>query len=161
MAPAFFLHYTSISPKHKHSFLTMDLLFERFLTLDSTFSFIATPMLFVDGSPFTAPLGACSSLAKVFKMLAPLEMKMDHLELDLLRGVGEIVVALRWLSVPAHFDSPLVQLRPSGLMSISSCRKGTHLPMEYSFCLNAVPLHQALVVEKKLKLRNQDIQNML
>ncbi|KAK2953576.1 hypothetical protein BLNAU_11440 [Blattamonas nauphoetae] len=200
--PAYFLGNTSIAPKHRHSIVPMDLLFERCFRFDphaflrkwpsrdhlTPRQFLLTPYVglhslllrcprlnldaqalghflsifmatphqdskredifnlfdhsppprlidtvlsrpnlvrsskpiwisfltfYVDFGEFSAPFGACSSLAKVFRMLAPLESKMDQLELDLLRGVGEIVVALHWLSIPAHFDSPLLCHLPS------------------------------------------------
>ncbi|KAK2954212.1 hypothetical protein BLNAU_10867 [Blattamonas nauphoetae] len=60
-----------------------------------------------------ASFGACSSLAKVFKMLVPFGSSLKQLELDLLGLVGESVVSLHWLSVPGHFDSPLLCHLPS------------------------------------------------
>ncbi|KAK2946277.1 hypothetical protein BLNAU_18798 [Blattamonas nauphoetae] len=60
-----------------------------------------------------APFGACSSLAKVFKMLAPFDSTPEQEELDLLSEVGKKVVSLHWLSIPAHFDSPLLCHLPS------------------------------------------------
>ncbi|KAK2941145.1 hypothetical protein BLNAU_23939 [Blattamonas nauphoetae] len=62
---------------------------------------------------YTTVFGACSSLAKVFNMLTPFEWNDDRLELNLLRQVGEKVVSLHWLNVPAHFDSPLLCHLPS------------------------------------------------
>ncbi|KAK2951538.1 hypothetical protein BLNAU_13560 [Blattamonas nauphoetae] len=60
-----------------------------------------------------APFGACSSLAKVFKMLAPFDLNPSQLELNLVCRVGEIVVSLHWLGIPPHFDSPLLCHLPS------------------------------------------------
>ncbi|KAK2955905.1 hypothetical protein BLNAU_9065 [Blattamonas nauphoetae] len=60
-----------------------------------------------------APFEACSSLAKVFKMLAPFDSNPDDREVTLLRFVGDLVVSLHWLSIPAHFDSPLLCHLPS------------------------------------------------
>ncbi|KAK2956363.1 hypothetical protein BLNAU_8730 [Blattamonas nauphoetae] len=60
-----------------------------------------------------APFGACSSLARIFKMLSPLEWNGNQVELDLLSRTGEIVVFLHWLSIPGHFDSPLLCHLPS------------------------------------------------
>ncbi|KAK2955651.1 hypothetical protein BLNAU_9341 [Blattamonas nauphoetae] len=57
---------------------------------------------------FSAPFGACSSLAQVFQMLTPFFSDYNQFELDVLSRVGEIVVSLHWLSIPAHFDSPLL-----------------------------------------------------
>ncbi|KAK2960017.1 hypothetical protein BLNAU_4900 [Blattamonas nauphoetae] len=61
----------------------------------------------------TCPFGSCSSLATVFKMLTPFASNPKPDELDLLSKVGETVVSLHWLSVPAHFDSPLICHLPS------------------------------------------------
>ncbi|KAK2953898.1 putative CAMK/CDPK protein kinase [Blattamonas nauphoetae] len=203
VGPVFYLSYTSIDPKHRHSFFPMDLMFERALRDDpnaffegwvdqsncTSRKFLFTPsvglhfllhqypkltldqqalehlirMLFVDisnqditqveihelfgsfppprlfdtllSSPhlvresfiawsyclscfvsfgvLTAPFGACSSLAKVFKLLAPFDWNPNQVELNLLRRVGEIVVSLHWLSIPSHFDSPLLCHLPS------------------------------------------------
>ncbi|KAK2947037.1 hypothetical protein BLNAU_18039 [Blattamonas nauphoetae] len=63
---------------------------------------------------FTSPFGACSSLAKVFKMLAPFNPMEDRVELKLLQDVGSVVVNLHWFSIPGHFDSPLIY-HPSSL----------------------------------------------
>ncbi|KAK2953849.1 hypothetical protein BLNAU_11252 [Blattamonas nauphoetae] len=60
-----------------------------------------------------APFGACSSLAKVFKMLAPFDTNPNELELMLLAMIGNVVVSLHWLSIPADFDSPLICHLPS------------------------------------------------
>ncbi|KAK2955428.1 hypothetical protein BLNAU_9656 [Blattamonas nauphoetae] len=200
--PAFFLNYTSIDPKHRHSFFPMDLMFERYLRSDPD-SFIErwadvsactsrkflhtsyvglhslllrspklnldeqsldnllqmlfitslqdTPQaiivnlfglfppprlfdtllspphlvraridiwtdflfLFGDIIHLTAPFGACSSLAKVFQMLAPFVSNKNQFELDLMWMVGDVVVSLHWFSIPAHFDSPLLCHLPS------------------------------------------------
>ncbi|KAK2952839.1 hypothetical protein BLNAU_12160 [Blattamonas nauphoetae] len=225
--PAFFLSYTSINPRHRHSFFPMDLMFERTLrdnpnlffnslssvsvctsrkflhtpsiglhslllrspklTLDKQATMRLVYMLFVHASnqdttqsdiltlfrcyppprlidtllglpprhigtpptapPFvrlfdvwvrylslfrvfgvyTAPFGACASLVEVFKMLAPFDSSMKRDDLDMLRDVGEIVMSLHWLSIPVHFDSPLLCHLPSlagaqrgGLQKLSS-----------------------------------------
>ncbi|KAK2948350.1 hypothetical protein BLNAU_16696 [Blattamonas nauphoetae] len=60
-----------------------------------------------------APFGACSSLADVFQLLFPFDSNPDENELNLLRDVGSVVVSLHWLSIPAHFDSPLLCHLPS------------------------------------------------
>ncbi|KAK2961116.1 hypothetical protein BLNAU_3884 [Blattamonas nauphoetae] len=69
--------------------------------------------LFRNMCALTAPFDACLSLATVFKMLTPLESRLDQLELNLLRRVGEIVVALQWYNIPSDFDSPLLCHLPS------------------------------------------------
>ncbi|KAK2955433.1 hypothetical protein BLNAU_9661 [Blattamonas nauphoetae] len=76
---------------------------------------IWTDFLFVFGDivHLTAPFGACSSLAKVFKMLAPFDSNPKQTELNRLSEVGEIVVSLLWLSIPIHYDSPLLCHLPS------------------------------------------------
>ncbi|KAK2955394.1 hypothetical protein BLNAU_9622 [Blattamonas nauphoetae] len=61
----------------------------------------------------TAPFGACASLSQVFKMLAPFNSKPEQEELDSLSKAGETVVSLHWLSIPSHFDSPLLCHLPS------------------------------------------------
>ncbi|KAK2948013.1 hypothetical protein BLNAU_17049 [Blattamonas nauphoetae] len=69
---------------------------------------------FVSFGVFTAPFGACSSLAQVFKILTPFNQNPTQYELSWLSGVvGEGVVSLHWLSIPAHFDSPLLCHLPS------------------------------------------------
>ncbi|KAK2953870.1 hypothetical protein BLNAU_11130 [Blattamonas nauphoetae] len=68
---------------------------------------------FVSFGVLTAPFGACSSLAKVFKLLAPFDSNQDQDELNVLRRVGEIVVSLHWFGIPSHFDSPLLCHLPS------------------------------------------------
>ncbi|KAK2955152.1 hypothetical protein BLNAU_9881 [Blattamonas nauphoetae] len=60
-----------------------------------------------------APFGACLSLANVFRMLNPFDSTPREAELDLLSRVGSVVVSLHWLSIPAHFDSPLLCHLPS------------------------------------------------
>ncbi|KAK2951248.1 hypothetical protein BLNAU_13864 [Blattamonas nauphoetae] len=55
-----------------------------------------------------APFGECSSLAKVFKMLAPFDSNLDEHEKNMFSKVGTVVVFLHWLNIPAHFDSPLI-----------------------------------------------------
>ncbi|KAK2955378.1 hypothetical protein BLNAU_9606 [Blattamonas nauphoetae] len=201
---AFFLNHTSIDPKHRHSFVPMDLLFERFLRdepeaflisftdmdlcaprkflftpnvglhslllrcpelnlnqltlmcLMNLFTLVVRPdqattrsdigtlfgyyppprlldtllssphfvradsaiwigflIVFSDYSNQTAPFGACSSLAKVFKMLSPFNQNPTQYELDLMWKAGEIVVSLHWFNIPAHFDSPLLCHLPS------------------------------------------------
>ncbi|KAK2955949.1 hypothetical protein BLNAU_9109 [Blattamonas nauphoetae] len=60
-----------------------------------------------------APFGACSSLAKVFTMLAPFDSNPNEQELSLLRTVGIVVVSLHWLSIPPRFNSPLLYHLPS------------------------------------------------
>ncbi|KAK2955133.1 hypothetical protein BLNAU_9862 [Blattamonas nauphoetae] len=62
---------------------------------------------------YTSPFGACSSLAQVFKMLVPYDSNPNEVVLRLLSRVGSIVVSLHWLSIPAHFDSPLLCHLPS------------------------------------------------
>ncbi|KAK2955424.1 hypothetical protein BLNAU_9652 [Blattamonas nauphoetae] len=200
--PAFFLNFTSIDPKHRHSFFPMDLMFERYLrsdtdaffrdwadksactpkkflftsfvglhslllrspklnldeqsldnligilfitslqdtpqanivnlfglfppprlfdTLLSSPHFVRTDsdvwidflFLFGDIAQFTAPFGACSGLAKVFKMLAPFDSNPKQTELNRLSEVGDILVNLHWLSIPPRFDSPLLCHLPS------------------------------------------------
>ncbi|KAK2955380.1 hypothetical protein BLNAU_9608 [Blattamonas nauphoetae] len=61
----------------------------------------------------TAPFGTCASLAQVFKMLSLFDQNSEQVESDLLSEVGEIVVSLHWLNIPAHFDSPLLCHLPS------------------------------------------------
>ncbi|KAK2945529.1 hypothetical protein BLNAU_19553 [Blattamonas nauphoetae] len=79
-------------------------------TVDLWVLFLA---LFSELGAFTAPFGACSFLAKLFKMLIPFDWKMEQVKLDLLNLVGDVVVFLHWLSFPAHFDSPLLCHLPS------------------------------------------------
>ncbi|KAK2960700.1 hypothetical protein BLNAU_4355 [Blattamonas nauphoetae] len=62
---------------------------------------------------FTASFGACSSLAQIFKTLAPFDSNPDENELNLLSDVGEIVLSLHWLNIPPRFDSPLLCHLPS------------------------------------------------
>ncbi|KAK2944996.1 hypothetical protein BLNAU_20073 [Blattamonas nauphoetae] len=62
---------------------------------------------------FTAHFGACSSLAKVFTMLTPFDLDPGQDAQDWLSKAGEIVVSLHWLSIPSHFDSPLLSHLPS------------------------------------------------
>ncbi|KAK2963576.1 hypothetical protein BLNAU_1619 [Blattamonas nauphoetae] len=62
---------------------------------------------------FTSPFGACSSLAKVFKMLSPFDQNPEEKELNRLNIVGVIVVSLHRLSIPLGFDSPLLCHLPS------------------------------------------------
>ncbi|KAK2955933.1 hypothetical protein BLNAU_9093 [Blattamonas nauphoetae] len=117
--PAYFLCHTSIPPNHRHSFFPMDLLFERFLRDDPDALLsdwperdIFTPSKFLI-TPSIAPFGACSSLAVVFTMLASFTSNPEPFEMDLLSTVGQMVVSLHWLSIPAHFDSPLLCHLPS------------------------------------------------
>ncbi|KAK2953866.1 hypothetical protein BLNAU_11126 [Blattamonas nauphoetae] len=70
-------------------------------------------IIFVGFGVLTAPFGACSSLAKVFKLLAPFDSNQDQDELNVLSQAEEIVVSLHWLSIPSHFDSPLLCHLPS------------------------------------------------
>ncbi|KAK2955903.1 hypothetical protein BLNAU_9063 [Blattamonas nauphoetae] len=67
-----------------------------------------------------APFGASSSLARVFKMLTPFDSNPDDREVTLLRFVGDLVVSLHWLNIPAHFDSPLLCHLPS----LASAQRG-------------------------------------
>ncbi|KAK2955705.1 hypothetical protein BLNAU_9395 [Blattamonas nauphoetae] len=62
---------------------------------------------------YTSPFGACSSLTTVFKLLFPFDQNSEQIEETMLRKVGEIVVSLHWLSIPSHFDSPLLCHLPS------------------------------------------------
>ncbi|KAK2954530.1 hypothetical protein BLNAU_10550 [Blattamonas nauphoetae] len=57
--------------------------------------------------------GACSSLATIFKMLIPFRRPQYKKEQLVLWAVGELVVSHHWLSIPAHFDSPLICHLPS------------------------------------------------
>ncbi|KAK2948634.1 hypothetical protein BLNAU_16453 [Blattamonas nauphoetae] len=100
-----------------------------------------------------APFGACSSLAKVFKMLAPFDsLNPQETDLDVLWYAGSIVVSLHWLNIPAHFDSPLLCHLPSlagaqrGVLQTLSSHSGivslvtpltTQLFVEY-FALSAI-----------------------
>ncbi|KAK2955130.1 hypothetical protein BLNAU_9859 [Blattamonas nauphoetae] len=61
----------------------------------------------------TTPFGACSSLTTIFKMLHPFDSDTKEAELTLMRMAGDIIVSLHWLSIPAHFDSPLLCHLPS------------------------------------------------
>ncbi|KAK2957741.1 hypothetical protein BLNAU_7175 [Blattamonas nauphoetae] len=72
-----------------------------------------------DFATFAAPFGACSSLAKLFKMLAPFDLNPKQDVLDVLWVVGEIVVSLHWLNFPAHFDPPHL---PSSFSELCSAR---------------------------------------
>ncbi|KAK2955916.1 hypothetical protein BLNAU_9076 [Blattamonas nauphoetae] len=74
------------------------------------FSFLT---LFNNFGEYFTPFEACSSLAKVFKMLIPFEWNEVRIDLNLLRGVGDKVVSLHWLSIPPRFDSPLLCHLPS------------------------------------------------
>ncbi|KAK2954229.1 hypothetical protein BLNAU_10884 [Blattamonas nauphoetae] len=80
---------------------------------ESHYIWIGFLFFFRDVGHYTVPFGACSSLAKVFKMLAPFDSTPEQIELDVVSGVGEIVVFLHWLSIPSHFDSPLLCHLPS------------------------------------------------
>ncbi|KAK2944386.1 hypothetical protein BLNAU_20688 [Blattamonas nauphoetae] len=60
-----------------------------------------------------AAFGACSSLAKVFKMLYPFDSNPEQAELSFLSDVGNQVVSLHWLNFPSHIDSPLLCHLPS------------------------------------------------
>ncbi|KAK2951770.1 hypothetical protein BLNAU_13263 [Blattamonas nauphoetae] len=79
---------------------------------------------------FVAPFGACSSLAKVFKMLSPFGSHPKQIEISWLRSAGDLIVSLHWLSIPAHFDSPLLCHLPSlagaqrGLLQTLSSHSG-------------------------------------
>ncbi|KAK2946275.1 hypothetical protein BLNAU_18796 [Blattamonas nauphoetae] len=196
---AYFLNHTSIAPNHRHSFIPMDLMFERYLRSDpdaflrswpdisscSSRKFLLLPLvglyslllrcpklnltpialhhflrvIFETGldairlhvyalidtllSPphlvrdtsdmwvrflaffdyfggLTAPFGACSSLAKVFKMLSPFGSHPKQIEMSSLRNVGDLIVSLHWLTIPAHFDSPLLCHLPS----LAAARRG-------------------------------------
>ncbi|KAK2954230.1 hypothetical protein BLNAU_10885 [Blattamonas nauphoetae] len=79
-------------------------------TIHNWILFLAVFTGFGDSS---SPFGACASLAKVFKMLSPFDLDPEQNELDLLKIVGETVVTLHWLSIPSHFDSPLLCHLPS------------------------------------------------
>ncbi|KAK2953807.1 hypothetical protein BLNAU_11210 [Blattamonas nauphoetae] len=82
--------------------------------------------IFCEYCVFCAPFGACSSLAEVFKMLSPYDLNLDQGELVSLSVAGETVVSLHLLSIPAHFDSPLI----SDLPSLAAAQRGNlqHLP---------------------------------
>ncbi|KAK2947589.1 hypothetical protein BLNAU_17494 [Blattamonas nauphoetae] len=69
--------------------------------------------VFCEYCVFSAPFGACSSLAEVFKLLSPFDLSPNQEELESLSVAGETVVSLHWLSIPAHFDSPLICHLPS------------------------------------------------
>ncbi|KAK2955707.1 hypothetical protein BLNAU_9397 [Blattamonas nauphoetae] len=69
--------------------------------------------VFCDFSTSSSPFGVCSSLATVFKMLSPFDSRQNHVALDRINIAGDIVVSLHWLSIPAHFDSPLLCHLPS------------------------------------------------
>ncbi|KAK2961643.1 hypothetical protein BLNAU_3441 [Blattamonas nauphoetae] len=60
-----------------------------------------------------APFGACSSLATIFQLLTPFDSNPTPFKRYFLRKVGHVVVSLHWLSIPAHFDSPLICHLPS------------------------------------------------
>ncbi|KAK2946815.1 hypothetical protein BLNAU_18273 [Blattamonas nauphoetae] len=87
-------------------------------------------LFFTSFSLFTEPFGACSSLAKVFKLLIRFEKEFDEIERKLLRRAGDVVVSLHWLSIPAPFDSPLLCHLPSlagaqrGLLQTLSSHSG-------------------------------------
>ncbi|KAK2940250.1 hypothetical protein BLNAU_24834 [Blattamonas nauphoetae] len=68
-------------------------------------------------STFSSPLLTSS---KVFKMLTPFDSNPDDREVTLLRFVGDLVVSLHWLNIPAHFDSPLLCHLPS----LASAQRG-------------------------------------
>ncbi|KAK2956354.1 hypothetical protein BLNAU_8721 [Blattamonas nauphoetae] len=93
-------------------------LFDAFLSpprLDGPFFPIENLILvtFCDFGEYVTPFGACSSLAKVFKILAPYDSNPERKELNRLNIVGDQVVSLHWLNIPAHFDSPLLCHLPS------------------------------------------------
>ncbi|KAK2952958.1 hypothetical protein BLNAU_12134 [Blattamonas nauphoetae] len=69
--------------------------------------------LFIDVGALPTPFGACSSHATMFRILAPVKVNPNKNELYLLRKVGDVVVSLHWLSIPALFDSPLLCRLPS------------------------------------------------
>ncbi|KAK2941733.1 hypothetical protein BLNAU_23355 [Blattamonas nauphoetae] len=79
-------------------------------TIDIWLWFIS---IFDNFGVFTTPFGACSSLAEVFKMLSPFDSNPYQNETNWLNQVGEMVVSLHWLSIPTHFDSPLLCHLPS------------------------------------------------
>ncbi|KAK2949920.1 hypothetical protein BLNAU_15149 [Blattamonas nauphoetae] len=68
--------------------------------------------LFGELGAVTAPFRACLSLAKVFKMLIPFKLDSTGVIYNLAE-VGDQVVSLHWLNIPAHFDSPLLCHLPS------------------------------------------------
>ncbi|KAK2963423.1 hypothetical protein BLNAU_1464 [Blattamonas nauphoetae] len=82
-------------------------------TIDDWICFLSSVGAFGE---YTCPFGACSSLAKVFKMLAPLERIDYQTELDML--------------IPPHFDSPFLCHLPSlagaqrGVLQILSTLSG-------------------------------------
>ncbi|KAK2954021.1 hypothetical protein BLNAU_10984 [Blattamonas nauphoetae] len=91
------------------------------LVKTSNFICVGVFNFFNNFSESSAPFGACASLAKVFQMLAPLEWYDDHVDPKLLWMVGNKVVSLHWLSIPAHFDSPLLCHLPS----LAGAQRGT------------------------------------
>ncbi|KAK2955708.1 hypothetical protein BLNAU_9398 [Blattamonas nauphoetae] len=202
VSPAFFLNHTSIAPNHQHSFIPMDLMFERYLRSNPNAFFMQWPRIsecsprkflhtsyvglhslllrcptlhfdqfrirhlmnmlfpvpgqdttrsdiltlfasfppsrlfdtlltsqniirtasdiwvgflavFSEFCELTAPFGACSSLAKVFNLLYLFDSNRTRHEILWLNKAGQTVVSLHWLSIPAHFDSPLLCHLPS------------------------------------------------
>ncbi|KAK2950187.1 hypothetical protein BLNAU_14873 [Blattamonas nauphoetae] len=92
----------------------VDIVFSSPKVVQPTFELWLCLLVFArDFATFAAPFGACSSLAKLFKLLAPFDLNPKQDVLDTLWVVGEIVVSLHWLNFPAHFDSPLLCHLPS------------------------------------------------
>ncbi|KAK2953343.1 hypothetical protein BLNAU_11628 [Blattamonas nauphoetae] len=65
--------------------------------------FLVLPLLVAS----TAPFGDCLSLKWMFQRLTPLNSD-DEREVTLIRDCREVVIALHWLNIPSHFDSPLL-----------------------------------------------------
>ncbi|KAK2945001.1 hypothetical protein BLNAU_20078 [Blattamonas nauphoetae] len=85
--------------------------------------------IFCNYCAFSAPFGACSSLAQVFKMLAPFDSNPEQYELDVLRRAGDRVVSLHWLNIPSHFDSPLL----CHLHSLAGAQRGVLQTLSFDF----------------------------
>ncbi|KAK2943959.1 hypothetical protein BLNAU_21105 [Blattamonas nauphoetae] len=77
------------------------------LVRDNRITWIEFLNLLAGFGVYTAPFGACSSLAKVFKMLSPFDLNENTIELKLLWMVGDVVVSLHWLSIPDSMSLPL------------------------------------------------------
>ncbi|KAK2960296.1 hypothetical protein BLNAU_4849 [Blattamonas nauphoetae] len=233
--PIFYLNHTSIAPKHRRSFIPMDLIFERYLRdrpiaffrhtpvlgVRSVRRFLVTPFvglhslllrcpqlsldehtlhhlilmfmanrssqdatqteintLFAYYPPprlidtlltpphlvrenfsirrdflhvvagfgvFTSPFGACSSLGKVFKILIPFDSNPEEFEMGLQSKVGDIVVSLHWLNIPAHFDSPLICHLPA----LNSAQRGILQTLSsYSGIVSLVIPHTSLFINE-------------